>query len=127
MKKTIRKLAGLGIALFTIAFAPFAKADQWDKTTLITTHEPIQIQGQILEPGEHVMRLLNTVDRRTLEIYGADGNKLVMIVMALPAYRLEPTGDTQFTFSEVSPSGAPALHTWFYPGDNFGLEFVVKH
>ena len=72
------------------------------------------------------MRLLNTADRHTLEIYDGNGSKLVMIVMALPAYRLEPTGDTQFTFSEVVQRGVPALHTWFYPGDNFGLEFVVK-
>jgi hypothetical protein len=127
MTKTIRKLGALGITLFTMAFTPFAKAGQWDKTTLITAREPIQIQGQVLQPGEHLMRLLNTTDRRILSIYDADGSKLVMTVMALPAYRLEPTGDTQFTFSEVSPGGAPALHTWFYPGDHFGLEFAVKH
>jgi hypothetical protein len=126
MTKTISKLALLGFVLFTTAFTPLAKADEWDQKTLITTHQAIQIQGNVLEPGQYVMRLLNTADRHTLRIYDVNGSKVEMIIMAIPAYRLDPTGDTQLTFSEVPGGGAPALHTWFYPGENSGLEFVVR-
>ena len=39
-------------------------------------------------------------------------------------YRLRPTGDTVIKFAE-RPSGTPeAVKAWFYPGDNFGQEFV---
>jgi len=45
-------------------------------------------------------------------------------VIAIPNYRLEPTGKTALTFYEV-PAGQPSpVHAWFYPGDNFGQEFV---
>jgi hypothetical protein len=38
--------------------------------------------------------------------------------------RLTATDKTVITFSEV-PRGSPeAIGAWFYPGNNFGLEFV---
>ena len=45
-------------------------------------------------------------------------------VLAIPNYRLQPTGETRFGFWET-PAGQPkALRSWFYPGDNFGQEFA---
>lgn len=35
MTKTVTKLAALGVALFTTAFTPFAKADEWDKRIIV--------------------------------------------------------------------------------------------
>jgi hypothetical protein len=45
-------------------------------------------------------------------------------ILAIPNYRLQPTGKTVFQYWEV-PAGEPrALRAWFYPGDNFGQEFA---
>lgn len=46
MMKTVTRLTALGFMLFTSAFTPFAKADEWNKKTVITSHSPIQIQGK---------------------------------------------------------------------------------
>ena len=63
-------------------------------------------------------------DRHIVLIYSADGTHLVTKVMAVPNLRLRPTGKTVFQFWET-PAGQPkALRAWFYPGDNFGQEFV---
>jgi len=123
MTKTINKIAALGFVLFTTAFMPLAKADEWDKKTIITTHEPIRIEGKVLGPGQYVMKLLDSADRHIVQIYDVDNAKLEMTVQAIPAYRLDPTGDTRLTFAETVDGQAPALRTWFYPGDNAGLEF----
>src|ERR1700761_2505339 len=123
MTKTANKIAALGFVLFTTAFLPFAKADEWDKRTIITTHEPIQIDGKVLAPGQYVMKLLESADRHIVQVYDVDGSKLEMTVSAIPAYRLDPTADTRLTFAETPDGQAPALRTWFYPGDNSGLEF----
>jgi hypothetical protein len=123
MTKTGNKIAALGFVLFTTAFMPFAKADEWDKKTIITTHEPIKIEGKVLGPGQYVMKLLESADRHIVQIYDVDDSKLEMTVMAIPVYRLDPTGDTRLTFAETADGQAPALRTWFYPGDNSGLEF----
>ena len=122
--KTVTQLATFGFVLFTITLAPFAKADEWNKKTVITTHQAIQIQGKVLEPGQYVMKLLDSPsDRHILQIYDVYETKLEMTILASPAYRLEPAGDTRFTFSEMETGRAPALRTWFYPGDSSGLEF----
>jgi hypothetical protein len=124
MTKTVTRRAAFGFVLFTITLVPFAKADEWNKKTIITTHQAIQIQGKVLAPGQYVMKLLDSPsDRHILQIFDAYQTKLEMTISANSAYRPEATGDTRFSFSEMPSGQAPALRTWFYPGDNSGLEF----
>lgn len=127
MRKTaiVGALAG---ALFTAILAPSAKADEWDKKTVITVKGgPIKIEGTTLEPGQYVMKLANSIaDRRILLIFNADGTELQTTILANAAYRVDPTGDTRFTFAEPGPGQPPAMSSWFYPGDNFGLQFIVR-
>ena len=124
MTTTFKRLAALGLVLYTTALTPLAKADEWNKKTVIITNNSIQIQGRVLEPGRYVLRLLDSPsDRNIVQIYDADETKLEMTVLANSAFRLVPTGDTRFTFYETANGQAQALRTWFYPGDNFGLEF----
>jgi thiol:disulfide interchange protein len=63
-------------------------------------------------------------DRHIVQIYDADGTHLITTVLAINDYRLKPTGDTVIKFSERPGDSPEALRAWFYPGDNFGQEFV---
>jgi hypothetical protein len=123
--KTLFMPTALALALFTITMAPSAKADEWDKKTVITVQGgAVQIQGTVLQPGEYVMKLVDSQsDRRILQIFNSDETKLETTVLANGAYRLEPTGKTVFTYYEMSAGQPPAIRDWFYPGDNDGLEF----
>jgi hypothetical protein len=68
----------IGLVLFTAAFTPFAKADEWDRKTVITTNGVIQIEGEALEPGRYVMKLLDSgSDRTVVQIYSRYQTKLV--------------------------------------------------
>ena len=126
MTKTVTKVATFAFALFATSLGPLAKADEWNKKTVVTTHQPIQIQGNVLEPGQYVMKLLNSSsDRHVLQIFNADETKLELTIFGTPAYRVEPTADTRLTFSEMQDGQPPALRSWFYPGDNSGLEFSL--
>jgi hypothetical protein len=128
MLKSLLTPSVLALALLSITLAPSAKADEWDKKTQITVKGgAVQIQGTILQPGEYVMKLADSAsDRRILQLFNADESQLVTTILANPAYRLEPTGDTRFTFAEVRVGQPPAITTWFYPGDNYGLQFSVR-
>src|SRR5271165_1157587 len=107
------------------ALAPTARADEWDKRTLLTVNEPIQVPGQALQPGKYVMKLLDSPsNRHIVQIFNADETHLITTILAIPNYRLEPTGKTQFSFWETPPGQPKALRAWFYPGDNFGQEFA---
>jgi LPXTG-motif cell wall-anchored protein len=123
-----RMVAGAvcGIAL---AAAMTMRADEWDKRTILTVNQPIQVTDKVLEPGQYVFKLLDSSsNRHIVQIFNGDQTHLVDTIMSVPNYRLEPTGSSRFTFWETPPGNARALRAWFYPGDNFGQEFPYpKH
>jgi hypothetical protein len=113
-----------GVALATGMVVFRAQADQWDKKTLLTVNEPVQVRDKLLEPGQYVFRLLDSnSDRHIVQIYNGDQTRVIDTILAIPNYRLEPKGDSSFTFWETPPGHARALRAWFYPGDNVGQEF----
>jgi hypothetical protein len=122
--KSASKLAGV-VTLAALSLAPAALADQWNKRTLLTVKEPIQVPGKVLQPGKYVMRLLESQsNRHVVQIFNERENQLQTTVIAIPNYRLQPSGKTEFQWWET-PAGQPkALRAWFYPGDNFGQEFA---
>jgi hypothetical protein len=113
----------LGVA--TLAVSQLAMADQWNKRTILTVNEPIQVPGKVLQPGKYVMRLLDSPsNRHIVQIFNEREDQLQTTVLAIPNYRLQPSGNTEFQWWEV-PAGQPrAMRAWFYPGDNFGQEFA---
>jgi hypothetical protein len=63
-------------------------------------------------------------NRHIVQIFDKDQRHLEETILAIPNYRLQPTGHTQFAFWET-PAGVPkAVRAWFYPGDNYGQEFA---
>src|SRR5205814_2748745 len=53
-----------------------------------------------------------------------DETTIYATILAIPNYRLRATDKTVITFRE-RPAGQPeALRAWFYPGRNWGEEFV---
>jgi hypothetical protein len=124
MKHYFLTTATLALSLMGSVLVPALKADEWNKSTKITIDQSIDVQGTVLPAGSYVIKLLDSPsDRHTLLIFNAAENHLITTVLAIPAYRLVPTGDSRFKFYEVAPGQPPALHTWFYPGDNSGFEF----
>jgi LPXTG-motif cell wall-anchored protein len=101
------------------------RADDWNKATKITFNEPVQVPGKVLSPGTYVFKLLDSpAERHVVQIFNEDRTKLITTVLAIPNQRLEPAGKTILTYQE-RPSDQPmALNAWFYPGDNFGQQFV---
>jgi len=121
-----------GAALIAAAIAPPVKADQWDKKTVITINEPVQVpsccnDGHVVvpQPGTYVLVLVDSLsDRHIVRVFDKDQKTVITTILAIPNYRLQPTGATTFQFWET-PAGQPrAMRAWFYPGDNFGQEFA---
>jgi hypothetical protein len=118
-------LAVASAGLLGIALAPAAVAGEWDKLTYLTVNESIQVPNKVLPPGKYAMRLLDFPgNRHVVQIFNSDQTHLETTILAIPNYRLQPTGKTVFTFWETPPGQPKALRAWFYPGDNFGQEFA---
>ena len=121
--KTI--FAVFALTLLGATLAPGARADEWNKKTVMTFSQPVEVPGQILPAGTYTFVLLDSPsDRHIVQIFDADGSHLITTVLAINNYRLKPTGDTVVKFAERSGDNPEALKGWFYPGDNFGQEFV---
>lgn len=120
----IGALAVTGVGLLGTAFVPKAHADAWDKMTVVTVNEPIIAGNKVLDPGTYVWKLVDSQsNRHIVQIFDKDQRHLEETILAVPNYRLQPTGKTQFSFWET-PDGVPkAVRAWFYPGDNYGQEF----
>jgi Protein of unknown function (DUF2911) len=121
--KTI--FAVFALTLLGATLAPGTRADEWNKKTVMTFSQPVEIPGQILPAGTYTFVLLDSPsDRHIVQIFNADGSQIITTVLAINNYRLKPTGDTVVKFAERSGDSPEALKGWFYPGDNFGQEFV---
>jgi hypothetical protein len=121
----IGALAVTGVGLLGMSFVPKAHADAWDKKTIVTVNEPIIAGQKVLGPGTYVWKLLDSPsNRHVVQIFDKDQRHLEETILAIPDYRLQPAGNTQFAFWET-PAGVPkAVRAWFYPGDNYGQEFA---
>lgn len=119
------------LAVIAAMLTPSAQADAWDRKTTITFSGPVEIPGVhlagwgVLPAGTYVFKILNSQsDRHIVQIFSKDEKTVYATVLAIPNYRMKATDKTVVTFRE-RPAGQPeALRAWFYPGRNWGEEFV---
>jgi hypothetical protein len=120
-----------GVGLLSAAFVPSARADDFNRKTVITFSGPVEIPGVhmvgwgVLPAGTYVFKIMDSQsDRHIVQIFSKDEKTVYATILAIPNYRLKPTDKTVITFRE-RPAGEPeALRAWFYPGRNWGEEFV---
>lgn len=124
------KVVGLffSLALLILAIPATVSADERNQTTRVTFTQPVEVPGsgsQVLPAGTYVFRLLNSLsDRHVVQIFNADQTHVFTTILAIPNYRPRSTNETVMTFRERAAGEPQAIRTWFYPGRQFGHEFV---
>jgi hypothetical protein len=119
------------MALISAVLVPGAKADDWNRKTVVTFGHPVEIPGVhlagwgVLPAGTYVFKILDSQsDRHIVQIFNKEETTIYATILAIPNHRLKATDKTVITFSE-RPAGQPeALRAWFYPGRTSGEEFV---
>jgi hypothetical protein len=105
-----------------------AKADGWDKKTIVTFSDSVEIPGQVLPAGTYVIKLADSPsNRHIVQIWTGDQSQLLATIFTVPMYRLEPPDETIFEFDERPGDSPQALRAWFYPGDSTGNEFIYRY
>jgi anti-sigma factor RsiW len=80
---------------------------------------------RVLPAGTYVFKLVNSSsNRHIVQIFNKDQTKIYATVLAIPNYRLVPKNKTVITFNEGVRGQPEAIRAWFYPGANWGEEFV---
>ncbi|MGD0831060.1 MAG: hypothetical protein ABR907_08970 [Terracidiphilus sp.] len=119
---------GLCLTVLCVLAAPKAKADDWNRRTVITFSEPVEVPGsgaQVLPAGTYVFKVTDSLsDRHIVQIFNQDETHVFTTILAIPRDRFKVTDETVITFRE-RPAGEPeALRTWYFPGRKTGDEFV---
>jgi hypothetical protein len=119
----------LGSFLALTAFlAQPVMADEWNKKIEFQFSAPVQVPGKVLPAGKYVFQLVDSdSDRNTVQVFSEDSEgkeSLAATIMAIPDYTTD-TPDKPVIHFEERHSGTPeAIHSYFYPGENTGWEFV---
>jgi hypothetical protein len=112
-------------AVMTAMFAPGARADEWDKKTILTFSGAVQIPGATLPAGTYVFKLADLAgNRHVVRVMDKGEKKIIATLMAIPNQRMTASDKPVVMFSE-RPAGSPvAVKVWYYPGEKIGNEFV---
>ncbi len=75
----------LGIAFVGAIFLPQAKADEWDKKTIVTFSAPVELPGVVLPPGTYVFKLADSAsDRNIVQVFNKNESHVFATVLAVP-------------------------------------------
>jgi hypothetical protein len=111
-----------------LMIAGVARADEFNKLTVVTFSAPVEIPGKTLPAGTYRLQLADPESgRRVIRISDQAGKKNYGMFLTMENQRLRPSDKPIVMFAEA-PAGSPhAVRAWFYPGETYGYEFVYPH
>ena len=101
----------------TMMLAPGARADEWNKKTILTFSGPVQIPGATLPAGSYVFKLADIPgNRHVVQVFDKDEKKIYTTLLAIPNQRLEPSDKPIVLFSERASRFAAGREGVVLPG-----------
>lgn len=95
-----------------------------------TFSQAVSLPNTTLQPGKYLFKMLESNAQRTIiQVYTGDRAKLVGTYMTIEARRTSLPENAELSFLETKGANvsAPAIGTYWYPGDVSGWEFVYPH
>jgi hypothetical protein len=122
----MRRATGLLSAVLCVwAWAVPASADPWNERTVLKFDAPVMVPGATLQPGTYVFQIADaTHARHTIRITRENDSRVITTAQAVPMHRQDATNDIVIKFNPTERSAAPAVKGWFYPGREYGHEFI---
>ncbi len=122
--KSIRVLTVVSLGLLTGFLANPLKADDFNKETIVTIDNPMQVGNVVLAPGKYDFQLAQTqTAQNVVYIREASDYHLVATVFGNSALRVNPRGKSGWTFYPSRPGQVAALKTWYFAGESAGIQF----
>ncbi len=125
----MRNFRVLPIALFALllcgTLVPGTRASEWDKKTIVTFSDAVEIPGQVLEPGTYVFKLLDSPSNRNIvQVWNGDEDHVIAMIQTISDYKPQADDKSVFYLEPLSGDSTLALQSWFYPGETSGRSFV---
>jgi hypothetical protein len=92
--------------LAALAFSPSVKADDWNKKTVVTFSQPVEIPGGVVLPaGAYIFKLLgSSSNRHIVQIFNRDQTHIYATILAIPNWRLNVTDKTVMSSGKGRPA-----------------------
>ncbi|HEY4839393.1 MAG TPA: LPXTG cell wall anchor domain-containing protein [Candidatus Acidoferrales bacterium] len=128
MKRLIALAAAFCLIFIASVMTPSANAQNGDRKSVVTFSEPVEIPGgTVLPAGTYFFKLLNSDSGRwVVQIFNENQTHTYATVITVQDFRYHPTDKGVMTFAERPAGEPPAIKEWFFPGENFGREFVYS-
>jgi hypothetical protein len=127
----MRKRNFIGLALVAVLFAlslsSGVNADDWNKKTVVTFDQDVQIPGWTLPAGTYVFKLLNSSSNRFIvQVWDQDEMHLITTLMTVGDSYPNPDGHSYFVLdtSQTEEGFPPAVVSWFFAGSDEGRDFI---
>jgi hypothetical protein len=127
----MRKHNILGLAivavLLALSLSSATNADEWNKKTVVTFNQDVEIPGWVLPAGTYVFKLLNSSSNRfTVQVWDQDEMHLITMLSTIGDSYPNPKGDSYFVLdtSQTDEGYPPAVVSWFFAGSDEGRDFI---
>jgi hypothetical protein len=119
----------IAIAMFCAAlfFSSPGTADQWNKKTILTFGQSVQLPGVSLPPGTYVFKVPADLNyRHVVQVFNADETEILATIIANSSERQTGADRTTLRFGEGAKGLPEPLQKWFYPQEKTGNEFIYS-
>jgi len=113
--------------LLALALSSGAKADDWNKKTVVTFDQDVSIPGWVLPAGTYVFKLLNSSSNRFIvQVWDQDEMHLITTLMTVRDSFPNHDGHSYFVLdtSQTEEGSPPAVVSWFFAGSDEGRDFI---
>ncbi len=127
MRKLTILASMLVLGVVIAASLSIAKADESDWDCRLTFSAPVEIPGMVLPAGTYEFRRLDPdAPGCLLAVYDSRGRTLELVEANL-IYRPKPTDNLVMNLKQRVPNCPEAVMSWFYPDQNYGMEFMYPN
>lgn len=122
-------LLTIAALLLALSLSTRAKADDWDKKTIVTFDQDVEIPGQVLPAGTYVFKLFrSSSDRFTVQVWDGSEFQLLATLITIGDSYPNPSGKAYFVLdtSGTDEGYPPAVVSWFFAGCDEGRDFIYS-
>lgn len=129
----MRKFFVIPLALAAVLAGPslssVTKADDWNKKTIVTFDQDVEIPGHVLPAGTYVFKLFGSSSNRFIvQVWTGDESQLIATQMTVGDSHPNPSGEPYFVLDMTGTDEGypPAVVSWFFGGGDDGRDFIYS-
>ena len=119
----------LAALLLALSLSSQTGADEWNKKTVVTFNQDVEIPGQVLPAGTYVFKLFpSNANRSLVQVWSEGESQLLATLITVGDSYPNDSGKPYFVLdmSGTDEGYPPAVVSWFFAGSDEGRDFIYS-